>query len=56
MESKKTEGQPITAVWRNGRCSASSYSFSVGSIAILRLNFCAEITPLRQALLRYQQS
>jgi hypothetical protein len=49
---RKTEGQPITAVWRNGGCSASYDSFVVGSSAVLRLNFCAINPPLRQAAKR----
>jgi len=32
----------LTAVWRNGGCSASYESFVVGSIAALRLNFSAK--------------
>ena len=42
----------ITAVWRNGGCSASYDSFVVGSSAVLRLNFCAKNPPLRQAAKR----
>jgi hypothetical protein len=49
----KTEGQQLTAVWRNGGCSASYDSFVVGSSAVLRLNFCAKNPPLRQAAKRY---
>jgi len=49
------EGQPITAVWRNGGCSASYDSFVVGSSAVLRLNFSAKNPPLRQAAKRYSQ-
>ncbi|QQR95239.1 MAG: hypothetical protein IPJ93_00100 [Bacteroidota bacterium] len=49
------EGQPITAVWRNGGCSASYDSFVVGSSAVLRLNFSAKNPPLRQAANRYKQ-
>jgi len=40
---------PLTAVWRNGGCSASYDSFVVGSSAVLRLNICAKNPPLRQA-------
>ena len=47
------KGQQITAVWRNGGCSASYDSFVVGSSAVLRLNFCAKNPPLRQAAKRY---
>ena len=46
----------ITAVWRNGGCSASYDSFVVGSSAVLRLNFCAKIPPLRQAAKRCKQA
>jgi len=48
------ERQQLTAVWRNGGCSASYDSFVVGSSAVLRLNFCAKNPPLRQAAKRYQ--
>ena len=51
---QKTEGQPITAVLRNGGCSASYDSFVVGSSAVLRLNFCAKNPPLRKAAKRYR--
>ena len=47
------KGERITAVWRNGGCSASYDSFVVGSSAVLRLNFCAKIPPLRQAAKRW---
>jgi len=43
------ERQLVTAVLRNGGCSASYDSFVVGSSAVLRLNFCAENPPLRKA-------
>ena len=49
----KTERQPVTAVWRNGGCSASYDSFVVGSSAVLRLNISAKNPPLRQAAKRY---
>ena len=48
----RKEGQLVTAVWRNGGCSASYDSFVVGSSAVLRLNFCAKNPPLRQAVNR----
>ena len=48
------KGEGITAVWRNGGCSASYDSFVVGSSAVLRLNFCAKNPPLRQAANRYR--
>ncbi|MBS0645438.1 MAG: hypothetical protein JSR97_02445 [Verrucomicrobia bacterium] len=50
------ERQPVTAVWRNGGCSASYDSFVVGSSAILRMNICAKNPPLRQAANRYMQA
>ena len=49
LQGQWTEGQLITAVWRNGGFSASYDSFVVGSSAVLRLNFCAKNPPLRQA-------
>ena len=52
---RKTEGQPITAVWRNGGFSASYDSFVVGSSAVLRMNICAINPPLRQAANRCVQ-
>ncbi len=53
----KTEkkGERITAVWRNGGVSATYDSFVVGSSVVLRLNFCAENPPLRQAANRWLQ-
>ena len=55
MDTNKDEikHQPLTAVWRNGGCSASYDSFVVGSSAVLRLNFCAKNPPLRQAAKRW---
>jgi hypothetical protein len=55
LQGRRTEGLLLTAVWRNGGCSASYDSLVVGSSAVLRLNFCAEIPPLRKAAKRYQQ-
>jgi len=46
------KGERITAVWRNGGCSASYDRFVVGSSVVLRLNFCAKNPPLRQAAKR----
>ena len=46
----------LTAVLRNGGCSASYDSFVVGSSAVLRLNFCTENPPLRKAAKRYLQA
>ena len=51
----RKEGQLVTAVWRNGGFSASYDSFVVGSSVVLRLNFCANSPPLRQAAKRYVQ-
>ena len=51
-----TEALGITAVWRNGGCSASYDSFVVDSSAVLRLNFCAKNPPLRQAANRCKQA
>ena len=47
------KNEHITAVWRNGGFSASFDGFVVGSSVVLRLNFCAKISPLRQAAKRY---
>jgi len=52
LQTRTTEHQQPTAVWRNGGCSASYDSFVVGSSAVLRLNFCAKNPPLRQAAKR----
>jgi hypothetical protein len=49
------KGERLTAVWRNGGCSASYDSFVVGSSAVFQLNFCAKNPPLRQAANRCQQ-
>ena len=46
------KGERLTAVWRNGGCSASYDNFVQGSSAVLRLNFCAKNPPLRQAAKR----
>jgi len=49
----------VTAVWRNGGCSASYDSFVVDSSAVLRLNpegfRDAKNPPLRQAANRWLQ-
>ena len=55
QSTRKTEGQQLTAVWRNGGVSASYDSFVAVSSAVLRLNFCAKNPPLRQAANRYRQ-
>ena len=49
------KGERLTAVWRNGGCSASYDNFVQGSSAVLRLNFCAKNPPLRQAAKRCAQ-
>ena len=46
---RKKNTERTTTVWRNGGFGASYDSFVVGSSAVLRLNFCAENPPLRQA-------
>jgi len=43
----------LTAVWRNGGCSASYDSFVVQQTVVLRINICGENPPLRQAAKRY---
>jgi hypothetical protein len=55
LQTRWTERQLVTAVWRNGGFSASYDSFVVGSSAVLRLNFCAKNPPLRQAAERWQK-
>ncbi|NUM50003.1 MAG: hypothetical protein HUU48_02700 [Flavobacteriales bacterium] len=56
LQGQMAKGLLLTAVWRNGGCSASNDSFVVGSSAVLRLNFCAKNPPLRQAAKRYLQA
>jgi hypothetical protein len=51
----RKEGQLVTAVLRNGGCSASYDSFVLSSSSVLRLNFCAKNPPLRKAAKRYLQ-
>ena len=51
----RQERQPITAVWRNGGCSASYDSFVVQQTVVLRINICGGNPPLRQAAKRYDQ-
>jgi len=53
QQHDRKEGQHLTAVWRNGGCSASYESFVIGSSAVLRLDFSAKNPPLRQAAKRY---
>ena len=50
LQGQWTEGQLITAVWRNGGFSASSDSFVVKQTLVLRINICGVNPPLRQAL------
>ena len=52
LQTRKTEGLLLSAVWRNGGCSASYDSFVVGSSSVLRLNFCAKNPLLRKAVNR----
>jgi len=56
QQHDRKEGQHLTAVWRNGGFSSSYDSFVVDSSAVLRLNFCAENPPLRQAANRCVQA
>jgi hypothetical protein len=48
------ERQHLTAVLRNGGCSASYDSFVVGSSSVLRMNICAKNPPLRKAENRWR--
>jgi hypothetical protein len=49
LQGRWTEGQLITAVWRNGGFSASYDSFVVAQTFVLRMNICGKNPPLRQA-------
>ena len=51
----RTEGQQLTAVWRNGGFSASYDSFVGKQTLVLRINICGVNPPLRQAANRYRQ-
>jgi hypothetical protein len=53
LQGQWTEGQLITAVWRNGGYSASYDSFVVKQTVVLRINICDKNPPLRQAAKRY---
>ena len=55
LQGRWTEGQLITAVWRNGGFSASYDSFLGKQTLVLRINICGENPPLRQAAKRYSQ-
>ena len=55
LQERWTEGQLITAVWRNGGFSASYDSFVVQQTVVLRINICGENPPLRQAAKRCVQ-
>ena len=55
QSTPKTEGQQLTAVWRNGGFSASYDSFVVQQTVVLRIKICGENPPLRQATKRYKQ-
>ena len=52
LQGRWTEGQLITAVWRNGGFSASNDSFVVKQTVVLRINICGGNPPLRQAAKR----
>ncbi len=52
QSGRKTEGQQLTAVWRNGGFSASYDSFVGKQTVVLRINICGKIPPLRQAAKR----
>ncbi len=56
QSGRKKNTERTTAVWRNGGSSASYDSFVVGSSSVLRMKFCAENPPLRQAANRYWPS
>ena len=49
LQERWTEGQLITAVWRNGGFSASYDSFVVQQTVVPRMNICGKIRHLRQA-------
>jgi hypothetical protein len=53
LQGRWTEGQLITAVWRNGGFSASYDSFVGKQTVVLRINICGVNPPLRQAAKRY---
>jgi len=53
LQGRWTEGQLITAVWRNGGFSASYDSFVGKQRLVLRINIWGKNPPLRQAAKRY---
>ena len=55
QSTRKTEGQQLTAVWRNGGCSASYDSFVDQQTVVLRIKICGENPPLRQATKRFKK-
>ena len=54
LQRRRTEHQPVTAVWRNGGFSASYDSFVVKQTVVLRINIFGENRHLRQARKRWQ--
>jgi hypothetical protein len=54
QQQNRKEGQHLTAVWRNGGCSASYDSLVRKQTLVLRINICAKNPPLRQAAKRYK--
>ena len=52
LQRRRTEHQPVTAVWRNGGFSASYDSFVGQQTVVLRINICGVNPPLRQAAKR----
>ena len=56
LQGRWTEGQLITAVWRNGGFSASYDSFVVAQTFVLRMNICGKNRQLLVAANRYRQA
>jgi hypothetical protein len=52
LQRRWTEGQLITAVWRNGGLSASYDSFVGKQTLVLCINICGKNPPLRRAAKR----
>jgi hypothetical protein len=55
LQRRWTEGQLITAVWRNGGLSASYDSFVGKQTLVLCINICGKNPPLRQAAFQDQK-
>ncbi len=53
LQGQKTEGLLLTAVWRNGGCSASYDSEVVYQNLVLRMKFSGENRHLRKAAKRF---